>query len=516
MSQRIKILIVEDNPNDSELVVRELYRAGFDPHWLRVDTEADYLANLSPDLDSILSDYAMPNFSGLRALELLKQHGLEIPFIIVSGTIGEETAVAAIRQGAADYLLKDRIGRLGPAVRRAMQEVAERAERRQLEAQFIEAQKMEVIGQLAAGVAHDFNNILGVIIGYSDLVVPELNSAGPAQIYIEEIRQAAERAVALTRQLLIFSRKQTVQPVVLDLNEVVKDMDKMLRRLIDENIELTIVLGKEIGRIKTDSGQVGQVLMNLVVNARDAMPNGGKLLIETHNSTLDENYASAHKDVISGDYVMLAISDTGTGMTDEVKAHLFEAFFTTKPKGKGTGLGLATCQTIVKQCGGHIGVYSEAGRGTTFKVYFPKVHQLLDIVPQSSQTAALPRGTETVLLVEDEPSVRHLARSVLEAQGYNVLQAINGKEGLRVIREFKGPAIRLVITDVVMPQMGGKVMAEWLKVTYPDIKALFTSGYTDEAITQHDVLDSGVAFLPKPYTPAALARKVREMLDEKN
>ena len=361
MSQPIKILIVEDNPNDTELVVRELYRAGFDPHWLRVETEADYLANLNSGLDLILSDYVMPEFSGPRALELLKQSGLEIPFIIVSGTIGEETAVATMQMGATDYLLKDRITRLGSAVRRAMKEIEERIEHKRLEQQFIEAQKMEVIGQLAVGVAHDFNNILSIIIGYSDLVRPEIRHDGPAQNYVEEIRHAAERAVALTRQLLIFSRKQTVQPTVLDLNEVVKDMDKMLLRLIDENIELTIVPGNKIGRIKADSGQIGQVLMNLVVNARDAMPNGGKLIIETHNATLDEHYASTHKDVISGDYVMLAVSDTGDGMTDEVKAHLFEAFFTTKPMGKGTGLGLATCQTIVKQCGGHIGLYSELG-----------------------------------------------------------------------------------------------------------------------------------------------------------
>jgi signal transduction histidine kinase len=514
MSQNIKILIVEDSANDTELVVRELYRAGFDPHWLRVETEADYLANLSPDLDLILSDYAMPQFSGLRALALLKQSGLEIPFIIISGTIGEETAVTTMQQGAADYLLKDRIGRLGSAVSRALKEVVERNQHKRLEQQFIEAQKMEVVGQLAAGVAHDFNNILSVIIGYSDLVRPELRSDGPAQGYVEEIRQAAERAAVLTRQLLIFSRKQTVQPTVLDLNEVVKDMDKMLRRLIDENIELNIVPGKQIGRVKADAGQVGQVLMNLVVNARDAMPNGGKLLVETQNATLDENYALTHKSVIAGDYAMLAVTDTGTGMTEAVKAHMFEAFFTTKPIGKGTGLGLATCQTIVKQCGGHIGLYSELGKGTTFKVYFPKVHQRLDVVAPSMQTEALPRGTETVLLVEDDPSVRQLARNILEAQGYHVLQAINGQDALRVARDHKG-LICLAVTDVIMPQMGGKIMAEWLKTTYPDLKVLFTSGYTDETVVRHGVLELGVAFLQKPYTPATLARKVRAMLDTK-
>ena len=383
----------------------------------------------------------------------------------------------------------------------------------QAEAQFIEAQKMEVIGQLAAGVAHDFNNILGVIIGYSDLVIPELNPNGPGLQYIEEIRHASERAVGLTRQLLVFSRRQTVQPVVLDLNEVVKDMDKMLRRLIDENIEMTIVTGKQNGRVKADSGYVGQVLMNIVVNARDAMPNGGKLTIAINNVTLDEHYAHTHTGAVSGDYVMLSVSDTGTGMTDEIKARLFEAFFTTKPKGKGTGLGLATCQTIVKQSGGHIGVYSELGKGTTFKAYFPRVEQPLDVAARPIPTGPLPRGTETLLLVEDEPSVRHLAANILEGQGYNVLRANNGKEGLRVARDLKGQPIHLVVTDVIMPLMGGQEMAEWLKAAYPDLKILFTSGYTDDAIAQHGVLEPGIAFLSKPYAPATLARKVREMLD---
>ena len=300
---------------------------------------------------------------------------------------------------------------------------------------------------------------------------------------------------------------------MLDLNDVVKDLDKMLRRLIDENIEMTVVPGEQIGRIKADSGHLGQVLMNLVVNARDAMPNGGKLTIATDNVALDENYARTHPGAIPGDYVMLSVSDTGTGMTDEVKARLFEAFFTTKPKGKGTGLGLATCQTIVQQSGGHIGVDSEVGKGTTFKIYFPRVEQPLDVAARPLQTGPLPRGTETLLVVEDEPAVRHLARDVLEAQGYEVLRAANGQHALLVAREHKGSPIRLVITDVIMPRMGGKVMAEWLKATYPNLKILFTSGYMDDAIAHHGVLEPGVEFLPKPYTPTTLVRKVREMLD---
>jgi CheY-like chemotaxis protein len=365
-------------------------------------------------------------------------------------------------------------------------------------------------------VAHDFNNILGVIMGYGDLITSELGPDSPLRQCTEEIQHASERAAALTRQLLIFSRKQTVQPVVLDLNDVVKDLNKMLRRLIDENIEMTIVPGKQIGHIKADSGYVGQVLMNLVVNARDAMPNGGKLTIATNNVTLDKKYAHTHASAVPGDYVMLSVSDTGTGMTDEVKARLFEAFFTTKPAGKGTGLGLATCQTIVQQSGGHIGVYSEVGKGTTFKIYFPRVELPLDVAARAIRAGPLPRGTETLLVVEDEPTVRHLANHVLENQGYTVLRAMNGQHALHLAQEHKGPPIRLVITDVIMPQMDGKVMAERLKTTYPDLKILFTSGYTDDTIAQHGVLEPGIAFLPKPYTTAALAYKVRAMLDNES
>jgi PAS domain S-box-containing protein len=382
----------------------------------------------------------------------------------------------------------------------------------QLEGQFIGAQKMEVVGQLAGGVVHDFNNILTVIMGNNDLMTSELGPASPLREYTEEIQHATERAAALTQQLLIFSRKHTVQPVVLDLNDTVKDLDKMLRRLIGEHIAMKVVPGKQTGRVKADSGYIWQLLMNLVINARDAMPNGGKLSIATNNVTLDENYARAHTGVIPGDYVMLSVSDTGTGLTEEVKAHLFQAFFTTKPEGKGTGLGLATCQTIVQQSGGHIGIYSEIGRGTTFKVYLPRVEQPLAVAARP-QTGPLPRGTETLLVVEDEPSVRHLARSILESQGYEVLSAANGQDALRAAREHKGAPIRLVVTDVIMPLMGGEVMAKWLKATYPDLKILYTSGYTDDAIAQHGALEAGVKFLCKPYTPATLACKVRAMLD---
>jgi two-component system cell cycle sensor histidine kinase/response regulator CckA len=288
----------------------------------------------------------------------------------------------------------------------------------------------------------------------------------------------------------------------------------MLHQLINENSEMTITYGENLGHIKADAGYLGQVVMNLVVNARDAMPNGGKLAIKTTGVTLDDKYVMTHPNVHSGPYMALSVTDTGIGMTDEVKARVFDAFFTTKAAGKGTGLGLVTCQTIVRQSGGHIDIASEVGKGTTFTVYFPRIAKTLSYTEKSNQAAVpIEPGTETVLLVEDEPSLRHLAQGVLKAKGYTVLTAPNGQDALRVAREHKGSPIRLVVTDVIMPRMGGKVMAEWLKTSFPDLKVLFTSGYTEDAIAHHGVLDQGVEFLPKPYTPACLARKVREMLD---
>jgi signal transduction histidine kinase len=385
---------------------------------------------------------------------------------------------------------------------------------KQMEAQFIEAQKMEVVGQLAAGIAHDFNNVLGVIMGYSELIGQDAAKDDPVLKYAEEIRHAAERASGLTRQLLVFSRKEVIEAVVLDLNETVENMDKMLRRLVDENIEFSIDYDLEGGHIKADPGYVWQILMNLVVNAKDAMPEGGKLAITTGIVVLDEAHAALHPGANPGEYVIITVSDTGSGMTAEVKARIFQAFFTTKPLGKGTGLGLVTCQTIIRQCGGHIEVDSVVGRGTTFKVYFPRVEPPLALPANAhTKTGPLRAASETLLVVEDEPSLRHLAQGVLETRGYHVLTAPNGQDALRVARDHKGPPIRLVITDVIMPRMGGKVMAEWLKVTFPELKILFTSGYTDDALMNHGVFDPGVAYLPKPYTPASLTRKVRQMLD---
>ena len=516
MKSPLHILHLEDNPNDAALIQSTLQAGGILCATTCVQNHDDFVAALEKGgIDLFLSDFTLPAFDGLSALKIARAKWPAIPFIHVSGTMGEEQAIASLTSGATDYVLKARLSRLCPAVRRAMQEVEEKAGRQRLEEELIEAQKMEVIGQLASGVAHDFNNMLFIIMSYNDLILDGLGKDSPLQAYGAEIKSASQRAAGLTRQLLIFSRKQTVQTVVLDLNAVLNDLDKMLRRLINENIEMAMVPGEEIGRVKADSGHIGQVLMNLVVNARDAMPNGGRLTIATNNVALDENYARAHAGAIPGDYVMLSVSDTGTGMTDEVKARLFEAFFTTKPKGQGTGLGLATCQTIVQQCGGHIAVSSQFGQGATFRVYFPQVQEAIQLSDTTfRKKQPMPRGTETLLVVEDEPAVRHLACQVLRAQGYEVLSATNGQDGLHVARQHQGAAISLVITDVIMPQMGGKVMAEWLKSSFPGIRVLYTSGYTDDALSHQGVLDQGVAFLPKPYTPATLTRAVRELIDQ--
>ena len=510
----LHILHVEDNPNDAALVQFELKTAKIQHVTTCVQTREDFMAAIAVGgTDLILVDWALPGFSGAQVLEIMHDRWPEVPIILVSGELGEETAIEAMKGGATDYVLKQHMARLGPAIHRAMQEIAAREECQRLEAQFIQAQKMEVVGQLSGGVAHDFNNILAVIMGYSDLIAADLPLTSPLQEYVKEIRHATQSATGLTRQLLVFSRKQVLQPIVLDLNEVIADFNQMLRRLVDETIEMRVVAGNPLGRIKADAGYIGQILMNLVVNARDAMPNGGKLTIATEGVILDEAYASANPGSVPGEYVVMSVSDTGLGMSEEVKAHLFEAFFTTKPLGKGTGLGLATCQSIAQQSGGHINFHSQMGKGTTFKVYFPKVDQPLTVQPKAAVAGPLAGGTETLLVVEDNPSVRQLACGILGGLGYQVLTASNGQDALQVALEHEGAPISLAITDVIMPIMGGKVMAEWLKTYNPGIKILFTSGYTDETITHHGVLDAGVEFLSKPYTPAMLASRVRGMLD---
>ncbi len=386
-------------------------------------------------------------------------------------------------------------------------------ERKTLEQQLRQSQKMEAVGQLAGGIAHDFNNLLTAITGYSELTMMRLQAEDPLLRNLEEIKKAGDRAAALTRQLLAFSRKQVLQPKVLDLNSVVSGLENMLRRLIGEDVDLRTVLKPELGSVKADPGQIEQVIMNLAVNARDAMPRGGKLTIETGNVFLDEEYARRHVAVSSGQYVMLAVSDTGTGMDEETQARIFEPFFTTKELGKGTGLGLSTVYGIVKQSGGSIWVYSEPGRGTTFKVYLPLVGEGGQEYRRRDEVEEAVRGTETVLLAEDEEVVLRLAREVLETYGYRVLEAANGGAALLICERHEEP-IHLLITDVVMPEMSGRELADRLASLRPDMKVLYMSGYTDNAIVHQGVLDEEANFIQKPFAPRLLARKVREVLDE--
>ena len=415
-----------------------------------------------------------------------------------------------------DRILMDSDGKV-IGMRSTIQDITElkrtEEEMAALQEQLRHAQKMEAVGQLAGGIAHDFNNLLTVIKGYGQLSLLHLKEGDLLWGNIQEIEKAAERAVNLTRQLLAFSRRQILDLKVLDLNTLLKDLDRMLRRIIGEDIELVTLLIGDIGRVKIDPGQIEQVILNLAVNARDAMPSGGKLTIETANVVLDEEYAHTHVGVIPGHYVRLSVSDTGFGMSPEVKGKVFEPFFTTKDKGKGTGLGLSTVYGIVNQSGGDIWLYSEPGHGTTFKIYLPRVEEELDTPHGRDETDSLPRGSETVLLVEDEPLVRDLAHRLLSQQGYNVIEAANGVQALRVAQEHAGEDIHLLLTDVVMPQMGGKELVNQLKILRPDVKVLYTSGYTDDAIVHHGVLEPGTNFLQKPFSPKTLSHKVREALD---
>jgi signal transduction histidine kinase/CheY-like chemotaxis protein len=385
-------------------------------------------------------------------------------------------------------------------------------EHQQLEEEFRQAQKMEAVGRLAGGVAHDFNNLLTIISGYAQLALDFLEPESQLRPYVDEILRAGDRASGLVRRLLAFTRRQSMEPQVLDLNGVVKGTEKMVRRLIGEDIEVVTALPPGLGMVRSDPAQLEQVIFNLSVNARDAMPNGGKLIIETANVELDQAYAGTHLAVTPGPYVMLSVSDTGSGMDAHTRAHMFEPFFTTKEKDKGTGLGLATVYGIIKQSGGNIWVYSELGLGTSFKIYLPRVVAYAEPLPPVIIPTSKPLGSETILLVEDEDSIRSLVLGILQAHGYTVLEAGRPREALEISKKFEGP-IHLLFTDVVMPQMSGREVAEQRSSERHDTKVLYMSGYTDQAIAHHGVLNPGVPFLQKPFTPEALTRKVREVLD---
>jgi len=631
----VRLLMLEDSDADAALIRRELQRLNPPLDIRHVGTEAAFAAALreyAPDI--ILCDHNIPSFGGWEALALARQLAADVPFILVTGSLDEETAVAYLKGGASDYILKDRLIRLGPAVLEALDSARQRqalrrqerllrqiidadpnlifvkdwegrfvlvnaataavygttvdgligktdadfnpnrdevahflrddrevmssgrskliseepvtnpatqqirwfqtikvplalpdddspkllgvateiTERKRLEEQLLQSQKMEAVGQLAGGVAHDFNNILTAIVGYADLLAAEFTGSNSRHLEdLEEIRKAARRAAALTRQLLAFSRKQVLEPRIIDMNGVVMNLEKMLRSLISENIVLQTHLAADLAAARADPNQLEQVIMNLAINARDAMPEGGALTIETGNATLDEDYAAQHVSVVPGEYVMLAVTDTGCGMDEHTKARIFEPFFTTKAPGRGTGLGLSTVYGIVKQSGGNIWLYSEPDKGTTFKVYLPAVQAAPEDIGKPAPPELVQRDRGTVLLVEDDEQLRRLTHRALAAQGYTVLEAERGATALDIARRHKG-VIDLLLTDVIMPDTNGRKLADALRASRPGLRVLFMSGYPDGAIGSQGMLDQGVAYLAKPFSTEAIIRKVREVL----
>ncbi len=472
--------------------------------------------------DIVLSDWSMPEFGALAALKLLRETAPDIPFIIVSGTIGEETAVDAMRAGAQDYVLKDKLGRLPLAIQRELRERAARHEAeagrtraekalRQSEEQLRQAQKMEAVGRLAGGVAHDFNNLLSVILTYVEMAAGTLEADDPVREDLMEAYTAATRAAALTRQLLLFSRQQPTETLVVDLHELLQGLNKMIWRIVGEDVDLVLVPPPAPGRVKVDPTHIEQVIMNLVVNARDAMPTGGKLTIETMNVVVGRGLRGPARLGEAGKLRHDGGHRHGMGMTADVQARIFEPFYTTKELGKGTGLGLSTVFGIVLQSEGRIWVYSEPGVGTTFKIYLPRVDAKVDEVRPAPTPVTL-QGSETVLLVEDEDQVRTAAFNILSKYGYKVFSAARADEALALCEKHPGK-IDLLLTDVDMPQMSGPELARRLTALRPELKVICMSGYTDDSVVRHGVTDSGMAYLQKPFTPQLLAHRVRAVLD---
>jgi two-component system, cell cycle sensor histidine kinase and response regulator CckA len=494
-------------------IAAELTRGGFDPSFTCARTPEDLAQQLAGKWDLAIGLFEPGAFGAFDILRAVGERNLDLPVIVVSRRVKDGYVTALLKQGAADHIVLSNLMRLNAAVERELRAVALRRDRGQLEEQFRQAQKMEAVGRLAGGVAHDFNNLLTVITGYSDLLLNRGGLKDAQKTALEEIRRAAERGGALTHQLLAFSRRQPLQLRSVQVNELVMHLQKLLRRLIGEDVSLVILPGAAHDIVEADPGRIEQVIMNMAVNARDAMPGGGSLTIETSNIEVSPQYLAQHLGVAAGRYLMLTIADTGHGMDNETLSHLFEPFFTTKTPGRGTGLGLATAYGIIRQSGGAIQFSSQPGQGTTAFLYLPLSAKAEPELAAEKEHLDQ-EGVETILVVEDDARVRKLICSVLGNRGYSIVEAARGEEAIRAAAAHDGP-IHLILVDVIMPGMSGPEVARQIQSSRPSTRVLYISGYTDEAMVHHRIHDSGAAFLPKPFLPRVLTRKVRDVLDSR-
>lgn len=514
MGRPLRALLVEDSENDAELLLRALRRGGYEVAHRRVDSATSLLEGLEAgEWDIVVSDYSMPGFTGMAALKIVREKGYDMPFVFVSGTMGEEIAVEAMKTGAQDYIVKGNFARLLPAIERELRESGVRREHKLVERRMRQLEKFEVIGRLAGGIAHDFNNVLGAIMGWAELGRGEVASGSRAQVFFQNILQQSERAAGLTRQLLAYARRQVLEPRNINVNQLIGEATALLQKVIGDHIQIKMVLAPDIKLTRADPAQMEQVLMNLCINARDAMPKGGKLLIETCNAELDEAHCKRRGYGRPGQYVRLSITDTGTGMDAATQERIFEPFFTTKDVGKGTGLGLATAMGVVNQHGGCIDVYSEVGVGTTFHVYLPISRVTSDLVEQVEE-GPISGGTETILLADDHDGVREMTVEVLEALGYHVILAGDGEGAVQQFAAHR-EEISLIILDLVMPKLQGPDAYMKISEINADVPVIFTSGYSEEAANLGPLLTKGAVILQKPYSRKELARRVRERLDHR-
>jgi signal transduction histidine kinase len=516
MSEPLNILVIEDSNADFLLVERHLKQKELPVRCTRVDT----LDELKEAIDRghwhlVLADYSVHQLDFQENLNLLHAALPGLPVIMVTGTVGEEKAVELLKLGVSDFVLKGNLARLVPAIERSLRDTSVRKSKSVAEEQSRQAQKMEAIGQLAGGVAHDFNNILQAILGYSHLILAKAKDNEQIEHYVEEIIKASKRAADLTRGLLAFSRKQEVTLAVIDISEVLKSNEAFLRRLIREDIELKLSCSEEPLTVLADRGQIEQVFMNLVTNGRDAMPNGGRLSIETRLVTLAQDFIEAHGYGTAGIYSSCSVTDSGFGMDNETQSHMFEPFFTTKEQGEGTGLGLSMAYGIVKKHDGFITVYSEPGTGTIFTIYLPLVQASASAGKIGVRDAVpLRGGTETILVGEDDAALRRLSKNVLRHYGYQVIEAVNGQDVVDRFVEF-GESIDLVILDAIMPKKNGKLACDEMRIMRPDLCVIFVSGYTKDIFAESNVFDDNSVFIQKPVPPDVLLAKVRELLDKR-